>query len=144
MSNQRLLKVLGVGAVGAGAYYLYTAGGDPKKATRHFEDDASRATSKIRGSGKSAQSIGEEAGAKVDEAQIANTTLSKVDNARDKARRTDQTLAEKAKEGIDKVDKAGHETARDINAKLEGVDKTLEQKAAEAKSGVSSWFGGKK
>lgn len=37
MSKSRLPLWLGLGVAGAGGYYLYSAGGDPKSATKHFE-----------------------------------------------------------------------------------------------------------
>lgn len=45
---------------------------------------------------------------------------------------------------MDKIDKASHETAKGITSKLEEFDKSVEEKAAEAKSGLSSWLGGSK
>lgn len=56
----------------------------------------------------------------------------------------DERAAKFAKEEADKLNKTRHNVAKDVNAKIDTFDKTVEQKAAEAKSGVSSWFGGKK
>ncbi|KKZ65392.1 hypothetical protein EMCG_08772 [[Emmonsia] crescens] len=126
MSKSRLPMYLGLAAAGAGGYYLYRAGGDPKRATRQFEDDASRAGSKIRDESQKALGHGsaEQIGASIDHA--------------------DERAAKFAKEEADKLNKARHNVAKDVNAKIDTFDKTVEQKAAEAKSGVSSWFGGKK
>ncbi|PGH21570.1 hypothetical protein AJ80_03130 [Polytolypa hystricis UAMH7299] len=135
-AKSRMPMWLGIGAAAAGGgYYLYSAGGDPKKATRKLEDDASRARSKLRGEKQSAEEMGERAGAKVDEA---------VDNAADRAKGVENRSSQLTKEGVEKFDEARHSTAQDIKQKIEEADKTVEQKAAEAKSGVSSWFGGKK
>lgn len=41
MSKSRLPMYLGLGAAGAGGWYLYRAGGDPKKATQKFEGESS-------------------------------------------------------------------------------------------------------
>lgn len=68
-----------------------------------------------------------------------------VDNARDKAKNVDQSVGELAKDGVNKLDKVRHDTAKEFNAKVDELDKTVEQKASEAKGGISSWFGsGKK
>ncbi|KAK2751725.1 hypothetical protein FQN55_009166 [Onygenales sp. PD_40] len=131
MSKSRMPMYLGLAVAGAGGYYLYSAGGDPKRATRKFENDASRAGSKIRGEAGKAVGTGEKVGAHIDEAA-------------EKAKRADERAAEYAKEGVQKIEKVGHETAVDVNAKIDAFDKEVEQKAAEAKKGVSSWFGGKK
>ncbi|EEH37498.1 hypothetical protein PAAG_07916 [Paracoccidioides lutzii Pb01] len=152
MSKSRLPMYLGLAAAAAGGYYLYSAGGDPKRATRKFEveengiengrtdrggvgsfsrfvDDASRAGSKIRS--ESNKALGAE--------QLGKD----IDEAAKKAQRADERAALLAKEGVDKFEKARHDAARDVNAKIDAFDKTVEQKAAEAKSGVSSWFGKK-
>jgi vacuolar-type H+-ATPase subunit H len=34
-------------------------------------------------------------------------------------------------------------TGKEINSAIDKFDKTVEEKAAKAKSGISSWFGGK-
>jgi hypothetical protein len=67
-----------------------------------------------------------------------------VDNARDKKRQTDKSAADYAKESVDRLDRARHDAARDVNAKIDSIDRTVEKKAADTKSGISSWFGGKK
>ncbi|OAX84806.1 hypothetical protein ACJ72_00829 [Emergomyces africanus] len=126
MSKSRLPMYLGLAAAGAGGYYLYRAGGDPKRATRQFEDDASRAGSKLRDESNKALGHGsaEQIGANID--------------------RADEKATKFVKEEADKLSKTRHDVAKDVNAKIDSFDKTVEQKAAEAKSGVSSWFGGKK
>ncbi|KAF3490961.1 uncharacterized protein GIQ15_00478 [Arthroderma uncinatum] len=134
--KSRLPLWLGLAALGAGGYYLYSAGGDPKRATQKFESDASRA---LHGgkptSSTAAEKTGAQAGAKLDDAY---------DSVRDTARKFDEGAVERAKQGMDKLDKASHETAKDLSGKLESFDKAVEQKAAEAKSGLSSWLGGSK
>ncbi|KAL2375200.1 hypothetical protein BDBG_02475 [Blastomyces gilchristii SLH14081] len=126
MSKSRMPMYLGLAAAGAGGYYLYRTGGDPKRATRQLENDASRAGSKIRDESNKALGHGsaEQIGARIDEADEKATTF--------------------AKEEAERLGKARQDVAKDVNAKIDSFDKTVEQKAAEAKSGVSSWFGGKK
>ena len=66
------------------------------------------------------------------------------DNARDKAERVQKSAADYTKEGVDRLEKIRHDTARDVNAKIDELDQSVEKKASEAKSGISSWFGGGK
>ncbi|KAK2873429.1 hypothetical protein FQN49_002387 [Arthroderma sp. PD_2] len=133
--KSRLPMWLGLAALGAGGYYLYSAGGDPKRATRKFESDASRAIHGKPTGTTAAEKTAAQAGAKVDNAY---------DSVRDTARKFDEGAVERAKQGMDKIDKASHETAKDLTGKLESFDKSVEQKAADAKSGLSSWLGGSK
>lgn len=78
--SRKFLGYTGLAAVGAGTYYLYNAGGDPKLAEKQFEctfplfppsvtvltfiDDAARASAKVRGElpgrEKEAKKAGEE------------------------------------------------------------------------------------
>ncbi|EAS36581.3 uncharacterized protein CIMG_01935 [Coccidioides immitis RS] len=135
-AKSRLPLWIGLGVAGAGGYYLYSAGGDPRKATRKFEEDASRAKHKIRGDlHKDAEDIGAQAGARVDEG---------VDKARDTAKRIDQRATGYAKEKASELEKARQDTARDFHEKIDSLERDVEKKAEEAKSGVSSWFGGGK
>ncbi|EEH08960.1 conserved hypothetical protein [Histoplasma capsulatum var. duboisii H88] len=126
MSKSRMPVYLGLAAAGAGGYYLYRAGGDPKRATRKFEDDASRAGSKIRDESNKALGHGsaEQVGASIDHA--------------------DERATKFAKEEAEKLNKARKDVAKDINEKIDSFDKSVEHKAAEAQKGISSWFGGKK
>lgn len=45
------------------------------------------------------------------------------------------------KEGLAKFDASRKEAEVKVNAAVDNFDKTVERKAAEAKSGISSWFG---
>jgi hypothetical protein len=45
MAGKRGVQVLGLGAVGLGGYYLYSAGGSPKVAEKQFERKLSDNTS---------------------------------------------------------------------------------------------------
>ncbi|KAJ5386102.1 hypothetical protein N7509_008643 [Penicillium cosmopolitanum] len=62
-----------------------------------------------------------------------------INNARSKFK-LDERIPELAQDGKDKLDGI-RQDARD---KIDQVDRTVEQKAAEAKGNVSGWFGGKK
>jgi len=129
--KSQLPLMLGLAAAGGVGYYLYSAGGSPKAAEKKLEADMAKASAKIKGElpgrGKEAQKTGEawasEAGAKIDSA-------------------TDKARAELAKaEG--KMEAYGKDAKRDTMQKIDAFDKTVEKKASEAKSGISSWFGGK-
>ncbi|KAK2763794.1 hypothetical protein FQN54_009411 [Arachnomyces sp. PD_36] len=137
MSKSRMPLYLGLGVVGAGGYYLYNAGGDTKSATKHFEDDASRAAAKVRGEfgdkHKGAEDLGKKAGGKVDESAEA---------AQEKARQLEKQATKYTKEGAEKLDKLRQDSAKELNQSLDELDKTVERKTSEAKSGISNWFGG--
>lgn len=44
-------------------------------------------------------------------------------------------------DGSKQFDQARKDTARELKESADSFDKTVEKKAAEAKSGISSWFG---
>ncbi|CZR59737.1 uncharacterized protein PAC_09631 [Phialocephala subalpina] len=122
---------LGVAAAGGVGYYLYNAGGSPKVAEKQFEADASKASAKVQehlpGRGTQVQKEGEkwasQAGAKVDAAvEKSRAELAKAEGKFDAYRK------DASAEAIKKIDEA---------------DKKIEEGAAKAKSGISSWFGGK-
>jgi len=137
MSKNRTPIYLGLGLAGAGGYYLYKAGGDPKNAKNQLKHDAEKAKQKIpRGpeAEKIGEKVGAEANAHIDEA---------VSNARDKAR-ADERIGQYAQDGINKIDQVRHDTARNLGTTVDKLDRKVEQKAAEAKGSLSSWFGGSK
>ncbi|KAE8453014.1 hypothetical protein EG329_012201 [Mollisiaceae sp. DMI_Dod_QoI] len=122
---------VGLAAAGGVGYYLYTAGGNPKVAEKQFEADVSKASAKVQeqlpGRTNQAQKEGE---------KWASQAGSKVDSAVEKGR------AELAKaEG--KIDAYRKEAGTDAMKKIDEADKKIEEGAAKAKSGISSWFGGK-
>ncbi|KAB5525760.1 hypothetical protein GE09DRAFT_480488 [Coniochaeta sp. 2T2.1] len=131
MSRSRAPLALGLAAAGGVGYYLYTSGGKPKVAEKQFESDAHKAAAKIKDvlpySGVGAESrgkeVGKETGAKVDSA-VANA-----EREYSKAKSNAEAYAKEAKA----------ETLK----KIDDFDRKVENKAAEAKSGISSWFGGK-
>jgi len=125
------LLYVGIAAAGGVGYYLYTAGGNPKVAEKQFESDIHRASAKVKselpGRGKEAEKNAE---------KWASEAGQKVDSATDKAR------AEVAKaEG--KLDQYRQDISKGTLKKIDEVDRKVEQTAAKAKSGISSWFGGK-
>lgn len=63
-------------------------------------------------------------------------------------READKTIIAKAREAENKVDNLKHESAaqldkskKEAKESIANFDKTVERKTAEAKSGISSWFG---
>jgi len=129
--KSQLPLAIGLTLAGGVGYYLYSAGGSPKAAEKKFEADLAKASSKVKGElpgrGTEAKKTGE---------AWASEAGSKVDSAADKAR------AELARAEA-KAEQYGKEAKKETMAKIDQFDKTVEKKAAEAKSGLSSWFGGK-
>ncbi|MCJ1325517.1 hypothetical protein MMC10_002180 [Thelotrema lepadinum] len=141
MSGRRLLTAAGaVGAAGA-AYYFYNAGGDPKVAQKMAERDASRVT----GGGKEAKHEGEEfasrAGKKFDDTVGQTKALGKEYEGKlgQKVGEAESKLSQLKADASGKFD----ETRKESRQAIDNMDKTVEKKASEAKSGISSWFGGK-
>ncbi|KAL3466665.1 hypothetical protein BJX64DRAFT_249630 [Aspergillus heterothallicus] len=118
---------LGVGALGLGGYYLYRAGGSPRVAKEEIKYDANKARAKAPG-GLQGERAGETAG--------LETNLN-IDEAANNPRTQNTDLTAQAQRKLDEVSQAGKEQA----SKLRGE---VEEKASEAKSTVSGWFGGKK
>jgi len=121
-NRSRLPIYLGLGVLAAGGYYLYAAGGDPKVAEKKFEHDAARASSAIKselpGKGKEYKKGAEEWGDKA-KSQFDST----------------------ASEISSKLDSSRKEAGRELQKKIDEADRKVEEGAAKAKSGVSSWFG---
>ncbi|KAJ5748916.1 uncharacterized protein N7511_010612 [Penicillium nucicola] len=141
MSKSRMPLFLCAGGAGAVGYYLYSAGGDPKVAGDKMKIDAEKAREKLPGNEnaeKFGKDFGKDAGAKIDDA-IAT------------ARAKGEKIPDWAQEGKDKLDGLRDDAKSRLSAGLDKVnnsvdqaDRTVEQKAAEAKGTVSGWFGGKK
>ncbi|EKD16536.1 calcofluor white hypersensitive protein [Drepanopeziza brunnea f. sp. 'multigermtubi' MB_m1] len=137
--KSRVPLFAGLVAAGGVGYYLYKAGGNPKVAEKQVEGmlhplsdpDLSRASAKIKseipGRAHEAQKEGEkwasQAGAKLDSA------------------------VEKSKAELSKAEGKFEAYRKDLGAeamkKIDAADAKIEQEAAKAKSGISSWFGGK-
>ena len=75
-----------------------------------------------------------------------------MEDARKKVHEADAVITQKAREAEDKMSsfaqntmaqaqESAKETRKDANSSIEKFDKTVERKASEAKSGISSWFG---
>ncbi|ETN42397.1 uncharacterized protein HMPREF1541_01551 [Cyphellophora europaea CBS 101466] len=129
--SRRGIQLLGVAAAGGVGYYLYNAGGDPKVAQKKMEADASKASAKFK----------DEIPGRTKEAEKKAETLSQQASSQlDKASKdTKSALSDaeaRAKEYKEK-------TGKELNTAIDKFDKTVEDKAAQAKSGISSWFGGK-
>jgi len=130
----------GLALAGGAGYYLYSAGGDPKVAKKEFETDATKVQNRLTGHGNEAKKEGEEAAQK-----IGSKFDSTIASARKEISEADKTAQQKAeqwkKEGVEKFDKVRKETGAELSQTIDKFDKTVEKKTAEAKSGISSWFG---
>ncbi|KAK7942971.1 uncharacterized protein PG986_012084 [Apiospora aurea] len=132
MSRSRMPLVLGLGAAGGVGYYLYSAGGNPKVAQKQAEADAHKLSSEAKShmpgrssqAQKDAEKFGAQAGAKID--NFAGKT---------------QADLQKVKADAEAY---GKDLKQDALKKVDEFDRKVENKTAEAKSGISSWFGGSK
>ncbi|TDZ26614.1 hypothetical protein C8034_v003286 [Colletotrichum sidae] len=131
MSKSKAPLFLGLSAAGGVGYYLYSAGGSPKAAEKKFESDVHKASAEVKshlpGRTPDAQKgfgdSGARVGAKVDSA------VAEADKQLSVTKSNVEAYAKDAKaEALKKVDQ---------------FDKKVEDGAAKAKSGISSWFGGK-
>ncbi|KAI9642914.1 hypothetical protein NHQ30_008648 [Ciborinia camelliae] len=136
--NSRAPLYFGLAAAGGVGYYLYSAGGSPKVAEKQFESDISSASAKVKSelpgretqAQKEAEKWGSEAGAKLDStADKARAELAKAEGKFDQYKKD--------------ADQYRKEAAQTTMKKIDDVDRKVEAEAAKAKSGISSWFGGK-
>ncbi|KAH8699506.1 hypothetical protein BGZ61DRAFT_532026 [Ilyonectria robusta] len=133
MSKSRLPILLGVGAASGVGYYLFQAGGDPRAAENKFESDAHRAAANVKShlpgstqtnAEKDLKGYGAQAGAKIDNA------IAEADRQASIAKSNAEAFAKDAKaDALKAVDK---------------FDQKVEEGAAKAKGGISSWWGGSK
>lgn len=66
-------------------------------------------------------------------------------SARDRARDGSPTSVEEyTRDSINKIDQVRQDTAKKLGVTVDKLDRKVEDKAAEAKSTISSWFGGSK
>ncbi|KAI4746214.1 hypothetical protein E4T50_03428 [Aureobasidium sp. EXF-12298] len=152
-ARSRLPLIAGLGAATFGGYYMYRAGGSPKVAEKQIEHDAARLSSSARdelpGRAKElkteAKVYGEQIGQKIDHA---------VKDARDKTREFDAKFESYRADAEKNIDQYRKEANKEFNSAVDTFDKkvgdaaanakaTVEVKAEQAKSGFSSWFGGK-
>ncbi|KAF6839597.1 hypothetical protein CMUS01_00302 [Colletotrichum musicola] len=131
MSKSKAPLFLGLTAAGGVGYYLYSAGGNPTAAEKKFESDVHKASAEIKShipgrtpeAEKGFGDAGARAGAKVD------SVVAEADKQFSATKSNVEAYAKDAKaEALKKVDQ---------------FDKKVEDGAAKAKSGISSWFGGK-
>ncbi|KAG8625408.1 hypothetical protein KVT40_007159 [Elsinoe batatas] len=147
--SRRGVTVIGLTAVGGVGYYLFKAGGDPKLAERQAEHDAARLSSSARdelpGKGKEvkteAKVIGQKVGSQID---------STINEARSKSAELEKNLNSYASDAEKRFEAARKEAGKELNQAVDKFDKTvgdaaskIQQEGSKAKSGLSSWFGGK-
>ncbi|KAJ4359209.1 hypothetical protein N0V95_002375 [Ascochyta clinopodiicola] len=182
MAGRRFATFGGLAAVGAGTYYLYSAGGDPKLAEKKLEHDAANATRRVRGDfpgqDKEAKKAAEEgyesvrataqdytnrasAEAKKAEAdlraygqqaqnraqEVSRDAQNKAQEYSAEAQAKYNKLSVEAKKKWDEAKARGEEytreTSKDFNAAVDRFDREVTKDAAQAKSWLGSWFGGK-
>ncbi|KAG9603749.1 hypothetical protein KCU77_g1621, partial [Aureobasidium melanogenum] len=152
-ARSRLPLIAGLGAATFGGYYLYRAGGSPKVAEKEMEHDAARLSrstkDELPGRAKElkteAKVYGEQIGQKIDGA---------VKDAREKTREFDAKFEAYRADAEKNIDQYRKEANKEFNSAVDTFDKkvgdaaanakaTVEANAEKAKSGFSSWFGGK-
>ncbi|CAO2653162.1 Nn.00g025730.m01.CDS01 [Neocucurbitaria sp. VM-36] len=149
MAGRRIFTFGGIAAVGAGTYYLYSAGGDPKLAEKKFEHDAATAARKVKGDfpgrDKEAKKAGEEG-----YESVRATAQQYADQAKAEAKKAEQRFDAYSADAKKKFEEAKREAEREyqnagkeVNAAANKFDKVVEEKAAKTQSWLGSWFGGK-
>ncbi|KAF1360805.1 hypothetical protein EJ07DRAFT_113645 [Lizonia empirigonia] len=149
MTGRRFATFGGLAAVGAGTYYLYSAGGDPKLAEKKLEHDAANITRRVRGDfpgqDKEAKKAGEEGYEAV--RATAQDYANRASAEAKKAQAKYNSLSVEAKKKWDEAKARGEEytreTSKDFNAAVDRFDREVTKDAAQAKSWLGSWFGGK-
>jgi hypothetical protein len=128
MSRSKAPVFLGLAAAGGVGYYFYSAGGNPRAAEKKFESDVHKASANVKknlpGNSTNAErdlaGYGAQAGAKIDNA------VAEADKQAGRAKSNIEAYAKDAKaEAIQAADK---------------FDSKVNEGAAKAKSGLSSWF----
>ncbi|KAK3054562.1 hypothetical protein LTR09_004291 [Extremus antarcticus] len=148
--SKRALQVGGVTALAAVGYYMYQAGGDPKAAEKRFEADAHKASQEIKknvpGSAKEAKKEAEVVGADVQAKakQLENSARKEGDKFDSAVQRNADAASRTAKDAEKQISAKASEAEARGHAAIDKFDNTVTQKASEAKSGISSWFGGSK
>jgi len=129
--KSRVPLYLGLGVAGITGYYLYTAGGSPKVAEKQLESDLHKVSAKTK-----AQLPGTTSQVRKDGEKWASEAGAKVDSM------VEQAKAEAAKaEG--KFEQYRKDASKETMKAIDNADRKVEDSAAKAKSGISSWFGGK-
>ncbi|KAI9746549.1 MAG: hypothetical protein M1818_000262 [Claussenomyces sp. TS43310] len=154
MPQPRVGVIAGLAVAGGVGYYLYGAGGSAKAAEKQFEGSQTPHSSKPKGtmladlstlttadvSKASAKLKSEMPGkGKQTEKQTeawASEAGAKLDSAADKAR-------EELARAEGKFDQYRKDASKETLKSIDKFDAKVEEKAAQAKSGLSSWFGGK-
>ncbi|KAI9373700.1 hypothetical protein BJX61DRAFT_541472 [Aspergillus egyptiacus] len=124
---------LGIGVAGAAAYYFYRAGGNPQAAKEEMKYDMNKARARVPGP-ETGERAGEKAG--------LETNLN-IDEAANNPTKQNTDLASQAQRKLDDLNQAGKDQAAKLKGEAYKLQGEAEDKAAEAKSTVSGWFGRK-
>ncbi|EGP90997.1 unnamed protein product [Zymoseptoria tritici ST99CH_1A5] len=137
MSN-RAVPILGATVLAGAGYYFYKAGGDPKVAQKKLEADAAKVSREVRdhvpGSAKELKKDAESAGAQI---QSKANQLGR--DAKAEASKVDAKLEQYRQDAAAQL----KQTGKEANKAIDKFDNEVEKGASQAKSGLSSWFGGK-
>ncbi|KAF2798763.1 hypothetical protein K505DRAFT_321657 [Melanomma pulvis-pyrius CBS 109.77] len=134
--SRKVVGYTGLLAIGAGTYYLYNAGGDPKLAEKQFEHDAARASAKVRGELPGREKEAKKAGEEGFEAirskakELSNDAKAEADKAAAKFESYRQDAAKK-------LDETRRETGKELNSAVDKFDKSVTEGARKSKG----WFG---
>ena len=149
MAGRQFATFGGLAAVGGAAYYLYSAGGDPKLAEKKAEHDAANLARRVKGDfpgqDKEAKKAAEEG-----YESVRATAQQYADRAKTEAQKAEQKLDQYSVEARKKYEEAKREAEREfnsgrkeVNAAVDQFDKKVTEGAAQSKSWLGSWFGGK-
>ncbi|KAF2634713.1 hypothetical protein P280DRAFT_554354 [Massarina eburnea CBS 473.64] len=140
----RFVKIGGIAAAAGGAFYLYSAGGDPKLAQKKIEHDAASASAKVRGDlpghEKEAKKAGEEGyeALRARAEDLANDAKAKANQT---GRQVDRKLDQYRNDASQKLEDVRQTTGKDLNAAVDKFDKSVTEGASKSKSWIGSWFG---
>jgi len=141
MAN-RPVVLAGAAVAGGIGYYFYKAGGDPKLAEKTFEKDAASATASVKSHIPGTEKVIKE-DAKVTGAKIGKAYDDAVSSAKDKTHKVDAKLESYRADAGKKLQEVRSETGTQLSKAVDNFDKSVEKGAAQSKSWISGWFGGK-
>ncbi|RJE20144.1 hypothetical protein PHISCL_07527 [Aspergillus sclerotialis] len=122
---------IAVAALGAG-YYYYLQKNNREISMQQVKEDAARATGQIP-KGDKAEKAGEKTGLETGfEDAVSNPRTSG---------KPDERIPEYTTDGKSRIGEIREDAANKLNTSVDKVDRTVEQKASEAKGTVKGWFG---
>jgi len=123
-------------------WYLYKAGGDPKLAEKTFEKDAASATASVKSHLPGTEKELKE-DAKVTGAKLGKAYDDAVSSAKTTTHKVDAKLESYRADAGKKLEEYRKETGGQLTKAVDKFDESVEKGAAQSKSWISGWFGGK-